>query len=973
MSRPFPYWFAGAIAAWVTYTVVWTQLALERLNLLRASVFDLGVYAQAGQRVFSTPMSPGNWLATSLNFGSLIFLSPTTIGGYPVILAAQSCALGSGAVLLYLIARQYDLPPPWAFGLSAAYLLYFPLSGISFTDAHFEVYLIPLFLLGVWLFLRGNFVLSFAMLVLAGDVQFPLCVFPMLFGLQLAIPEICGALGGSLTSGPPSDARVPIFRKLLRTISGWRFTRSRAPAPEWYVYGLTFVSLVLLLGAWITSDFYLSNYTIAFLVHANSLGVMPNLSVKLWTLFLLLAPLGFMPLLSPRWLPYCIPFFILEFYVNYWGYTYPYVATSWYGFLVVPFLLLATIDAVAQIREGTTWVHRLWHRLRPGYHPTRVPDGSAHEGSDSAPSPRSVDRRWHVPGSGPANGFSVATGAVVTFTVVSAGFLTPFGPWNSSTSANFQIPVFQPYNSTLYNELTKLASYVPSSDPSVILQDNMPELLPRSLFPGLTGPLVPGPFSTLAYNLTWLALNGSWVPIEPDYVIADPVPSLNSFFDSEGAYPFNISMAQIVTELYATYDYGIVGEANGMLLLKHYYTGPILYYVPFSAEYPASTFQSNVSARDSPSCGASCWVATDLRDQQIAWYGPYPYLSPGVYNVSVHLGLANWTPGDRVRIEVTGDHGLELLNSTLLAGLTVGPQTTSTYCNMTIFVGGATPGVEFRAVDSDFNGSLALYGVHVQQVAPPSTVFRVGDTPHDAAVYRLLGLVPPGWVVLSEPALRPYFHNLTQRSVPAVGPVPAATYALYDPAIPSPCVPNGNNTLCQLVNKSLASGSFSIAGQVDGVTLLGPNGSALDAYSPFNQTIPLSELITRGSPGQNFTRESNGTLTITDQNNSGYAWAGPYASLPPGKYAAELELSVTNTSALNHLLIAVTSNWGKEALGTLWVDGANFTGPNESTTVTLPFNLTGFSNSIEIVGKEVNWAGVVTLRGIQVVETAPPA
>jgi len=967
--------FVLVILGWVGYTAIWTTISILRLVAFRASVYDLGAFAQAGWRTYSANLTPFQLFMTIFNQGGSVFLSPLVLGGYDVILFAQSAALGIGGPLLFLIARRYGFGPRISAAIGGSYLIYFGLAGINFADAHYEAFLIPFFLGAFLLYLEGRFVASLILFLLAGLLQYPMATYPALFAILLAVPFGASFLLRQIqrrdrTTASPHSDRPSIVRRALTAIQNWRCGPAAPATPKWFATALLVGAGVTLLGGYFTNQLFYPLNDAATLAHISSINLGANFTQKFLTLILLFGSLAFIPLASPRWTLYCVPYIVTMFLSIYAAYYLPVMITSWYAWLFIPFLFLGLVDGLDKVQRRATWAHWLYARLRTRWSST----GNERAGPISARGGRAWQPYRSVAGKKNVTISGVLATLVLVLLVIPATFYTPYGPFNGGTDSSFHMASIWEANQTLYDQFLKLASLIPPSANSVILQDNMPQLLPRPLEPGSISPLVPGPFGQVAWNLTWPNPNGSWTPINPDYVIGNPNPLLDSFFSSQGPYPYNTSMAQILTDLYATYNYGILGEASGMLLLKHYYTGPIRYYMPFAADYSPSAFQSNFASRDLPSCGGiSCWAATDLRAQQIAWYGPYAYLSPGVYNVSVHLGLANWKPGDRAEIEVTGENGIEVLNSTLLAGLTVGPQMASAYCNMTVFVGGATPGVEFRAVDSDFNGTLALYGVHVQEVAPPSTVYRIGNTPHDAAIYRLLGLVPRGSTVLSEPTLRPYFHNLTLVSVPPAGSVPAATYEIYDPTMPSSCVPNGNNSLCQVVNESFSSGAFSIVGQVDGVTLLGPHGSALEAYSPLSTTIPVSQLITHGAPGQNFTRESNGTLTINDQINGGYGWFGPYASLPPGNYTAELELSVTNTSPVNQMLIAVTSNWEQEALGTLWINGTSFTGSNETTIVTVPFSLTHFSNSIEIVGKEVNWSGVVTLFGIQLVQTAPPA
>jgi len=974
MSRRFSYWFFGVIAAWLTYGAVWTWLSLERVYLLRATVFDLGIYSQWAWQIYATPLTSSEWLGTALNFGATIFLSPTSFGGYSVILAEQSFVLGSGAVLLYLISREYRLRPSAAFGLSLTYLLYFPLSGINFTDAHYESFLIPFFLLGVWLYLRGSFTLSMLFFLLAGAIRYPFPIFPLIFGLQTLVPQVSRTAEKRLGTSSSENSSSYSVASLLRAVAGWRLTGFGGEAPRWYAWGLPLASAALFVGGWLTNNLYAPNHSVAALVHASSLEILPNFPIKIWSLFLLLAPLAFLPMLSPRWLTFCLPFFGLMFFVNYFGYTYPFIATSWYTIIVVPFLLLGTTDGVAKIQQGTSWIHALVRRVRGALSREVGPGAqSAQEPVVPADVPWKA-RAWRKFRKEVGQPETVAVTSAVVLTVIAAGFLAPYGPWNSSTSASFHFSAFGSTNMTLYQEFLHLTSFIPRTDPLVLMQDNMPELLPRPLFPGERLPFAVGPFPIVAYNFTWHAPNGSWVPINPDYVIADPSSSAYNFFDASGSYPFNISMEQAISVLYATYDYGIVGEASNMLLLKHYYSGPLLYYVPYSAQFPASTFTSDAGNLGSSICGKDCLVVSNLTNLETAWYGPYTYLSPGTYAVSIHLGLENWAPSDSALIQVTGEFGRLLLNSTRISGITVGPRLTSMYLNSTVFVGNGTRAVEFGASESDFHGSLAIYGASVHEIAPPSTIYRVGNTSRDAAIYHLLGLVPQGSSVLAEPALKPYFHNLSLVPAPSTGPGPAVPYELYDPAVPSECGSGPISTVCTVVNDSYASGNYSIVAQADGVTLLArSSASSLTLFSPFEENISASQLSTQGTPGQDYTNQSGDNLTVTNQTNGAYGWYGPYADLPPGTYDTTFELSASNNSPQNHLTLGVIANDGTVVVASKEISGSTFPRAGQVVDVTLPGTLFSFSSSVEFVGYGVDWSGVLTVHGITVRQVGPPS
>jgi uncharacterized membrane protein len=706
-----------ALVASLAYSLTWTAITLLRIYGFRASVYDLGVFAQEGWRTYSVPTSLSAFVLAFFNQGGGLYLFPLILGGYPVILAVQSTALGFGGLITYLIARRLSVSPPRALGLAAAYLLYFPLYGVNWDDAHYEAFLVPLFLLGVWLLLRGNYRLSLLAMALIAPLQYPVAAFPLFFSVQLLVPAGAGWLLLQLRSaeGRPTEPEKPsLGRRTLTAVSRWSLRTGPPPLPRWYAPTLFVVSGAILAGGFFTNRLFYPENGLLTLAHATSLNPGLNVQLKLFSILLLLAPLAFLPLLSPRWLQFCVPFLFLMVFANYYGFTYPGIVISWYPCLILPFLALAAVDAVAKIEAGTSWAQSLWRRVR-SLRRTAAPARSSAAPAAIALPPRRW-RRAAEPG-------NAAVIAIAIGVIASSTFLAPYGPWNSSTSANFALGELLDYNATLYEHFTRLADLIPRNAVAVILQDNMPTLLPRPLPPGDQSPLVAGPSDVVAYNLTWANPNGSWTPIDPQYVIGNPTPLLYSFFNASGDYPFNTSMQDILYDLYQSGQYGIVGEADGMIVLERGYDGPIQYYEPYVQSFPASSFLSRYAVRNSPNCDAPCLSVSNLRKNQIAWYGPYTYLSPGNYTVTYHVVIQNWSALDNATLQVTSDYAGKTLGEARITGPYAGTPSMSMNVSIPIIVSNGAPGIEFRSVGSLFAGTLVLYSVSIVQTGPPTTVY----------------------------------------------------------------------------------------------------------------------------------------------------------------------------------------------------------------------------------------------------------
>jgi len=718
--------FGLVLLGWALYTAVWTIISVLRLGAFRASVYDLGVFAQAGWRTYSANLTSFQLFTTMLNQGGSVFLSPIVLGGYDVILLVQSAALGLGGPLLFLIARRYGFGPRTSAAIGGSYLIYFVLAGVNFTDAHYEAFLIPFFLGAFLLYLQSRFVASLVLFLLAGLLQYPMALYPTIFAVLLAAPFGASFLLRRISrraptpSGGPED-RPSIVRRALSAIRSWRYGPSAPITPKWYAAALLVGAGGILVGGFLTNRLFYPLNDAVSLAHASSISVGSGLSRKLLTFLLLFGPLAFIPFASPRWVLFCVPYLGLMFLTTYQAYYFPGVITSWYTCLIIPFLFLGLVDGLDKIQRRSTWVHWIDGRLRAGR------QSAATGGSEpvSARSERArrlyrslvAKRNLTPPG--------VLATVVLVLLVIFAMFYTPYGPFNGGTTSNFHMGAIWGANQTLYDHFLKLAGLIPSSASSVILQDNMPQLLPRPLEPGSVSPLVPGPFGQVAWNLTWPNPNGSWTPINPDYVIGNPTPLLYSFFSAEGSYPFNTSMEQILTNLYGTGEYGILGEADGMWLIGHYYRGPLEYYVPYAQTFHPSDFTAWGGANGANGCGGSCLVERNLTNGQSAWYGPYTYLAPGAYRVSFELAVQGWAPSNNLTIDVATNFSGTVLGSTTLTGATLSGSPNPFTVTLTVVVSKGVGNLEFRGVDAHFQGSVTLYRVHVVEVGPPPAVFPV--------------------------------------------------------------------------------------------------------------------------------------------------------------------------------------------------------------------------------------------------------
>lgn len=765
--------FWASILLWGIYAILWTYIANLRLYGFRASVYNTGVTLQVSWSLLYASETLPHLVATFFVDGGAYLTIPMVFVPMWAALAIYSLAIGSSGPITYAIARTFNLGKPVCLAVSAVPLVYFPFAGLSFDDINVEGFFVPLFLLGYLAALRGKPIWGLLFFGICGVLFFPLGGLITLFGVLLTTSTLLQRLQTRSPGKEPGSGASSIRSAL----SGWLALMASDLAYD--IKSKWFGEAVLVLGVVLTVVGYFElvtyGFNVGYLAHSNDTpgGLFYAFGPKLFTVLIIVASLAFIPLMSPRWMLMVMPYLVLMFTINYELYVYPLLVPSWYGFIFLPFVLLALVDGLHRIQQGTTWIHR-FHRLwlqgkAPGLNPTM---GTRSPRLSTSSSSRILGAKSGSGYSGPAVMCIVLAGCLT----VSGWYLLPFGPGNDTTPASFHFPSLLNANRTAYDEYLHLVNLIPRSDPRVIFQNNMPQMLPRPLIPNVPSPLVAGPFNIVAYNLTTPSVFGHWIPISPDYVIGNPLPNWYSFFSSQGTYPFNTSIQQVLYELYASRHYGILGEADGMIVLEHNYTGPLKYYVPDSQSFTPSAFKTPLGTLNGLGCVAPCLINHDLTAHQVSWYGPWTYLSPGTYNVTYDLGLVGWTPSDHITLGVTSNFGMHLLGLTTLYGSANSTQLLRENVTVRVPVYNGADETEFTGVSSSYNGSLILYGVQVQEVNPPPAGFQISNTPsNEASSHTPFNLARRG---CSAFALN--YPLSTNRMHTQLGSLSEAAYALSD-------------------------------------------------------------------------------------------------------------------------------------------------------------------------------------------------
>ena len=380
-------------------------------------------------------------------------------------------------------------------------------------------------------------------------------------------------------------------------------------------------------------------------------------------LFRILLPLGFVSFLAPEYLSLLIPFFTLATVSRYQ----PYVSTMFlqYPSLTAPIVFIAAIEGIRKLKH-IQWRYSLKSHLRK---------------------------------------FAVAiifVNFILAIFVTPAGNLATNGIYNSQAgyiitgSHGIYDTGSEITQNTYVHSMNELVSLIPQGS-SVFAQNNLPQLAQgRNL-------VMPSAILSNS-NLTSL----------PNYAIVDPY---NVYFtnpvmpgDSQ-----NINAMDAFNFLYTSGQYGILGEASGILLLKLHYLGNPVLYNPQHYNYTLK----NLRIPDGVSLvNESGTYYLENLTHRTAWYGPYMVLSPGSYTVNLSLRSSHPINNDSMLFQVSSFLS-NSNNTTILLQNAISRESFSNagYLNlsMNLVINRYWTNVEFRGTDASWSSPLSLLYLSVHQ------------------------------------------------------------------------------------------------------------------------------------------------------------------------------------------------------------------------------------------------------------------
>ncbi len=659
-----------AVLASVTYGVVWTYISVSNFYSGDSAVYDLGLVMLKAWW-YANPGSVGGWgyLSVVIDEPFEVLMTPVgVIGSFPLLLGLQSFALGAGAVPLYAIGRRALHSKPAALLLAFAYLVYFPLGGVNWFDAHFIAFFIPLFLVGFYCYQVRSYLWAGVLLGIAGTTEYPVILLVLAFAVTLLLE---GVLRKWLHR--PTAHRFPWkFALLLFVCSGLFFA-----------YQYVFLATALGPGAF------------AATAHTTGGGSIPTQD-RTEAIILLLAPALFLCLVSPRWLLMLGPAFYLISFSSYQPLTYPSLFRTQYSALFIPFVFLGAIAALQEVRWALD-------KLEPRF----------------APALRK--RRWlrRMPS---VKLVTVVSACVLVSSAYLAAYYQPYGPWNDQTPWPFG---FQPVTSAeleRQTRLTALESLIPRSSPYVLFQNDMPNMLPRTL-DYLQTPEVSGignwenvtPYDAMIGSFPNLGYDGSTTWMRVNYMIDDPY---NWGFTEEGSTTDN-SMYHFIQVGYESGKYGILGESDGMLVLERGYQGPPKIYTP----YQQSIAPSQLSEAGPNESRAGGGLSISNTSSPWMWNGPSTTLSPGWYDVSYLLRTTDLSATNHVTLGVTAESGQISLATLEVYGTNFSAANRAMTVTMQVYVPDTYRGVDLPASQVDWSGTLSVLAIEVTQSGPGDPLY----------------------------------------------------------------------------------------------------------------------------------------------------------------------------------------------------------------------------------------------------------
>ena len=459
------------------------------------------------------------------------------------------------------------------------------------------------------------------------------------------------------------------FRE-LKTVKIWKNRKAK------YSLILMVISLVSLLFS-----FYVLRYSdimqVAAITSAGIPGVASysNIDVRVFTILLVLSPVLFLPILLKKWSLLILPFiFVVLTSLNDYFY-FPIIMFHQYFSGIIPFLFMGSLEAMAYLT------------------------GDDNKSDESHPKNKDI-----IICSRKKTQLKIAV-SILAISFMMATVYQPYGPLNKYTPASFHVGLETDVNTTLYNNYMEMVNLIPANDPYVLFQDDMPQVMLHDPY----AYYFPYTITGFPSNLTFYT-GQTWTK-QVDYVIANPYGAF-FFLYSAGT---NINMYQALQALYSSGNFGVIAELNGLILLKNGYNAPPIYYLPEDKYFNVG----DLSVLQSSFKGSNAITGSNLSGNQTLWFGPYAFLQPGNYTITLQVKATNISTTNNFVLRISDLAEGKIFNLYTINGSAFNAR--DQYVNLTFpfSLNNFYENMEFVGQDFNWNGSFSIRGMSVKQVSPP--------------------------------------------------------------------------------------------------------------------------------------------------------------------------------------------------------------------------------------------------------------
>lgn len=626
-------------------------MVLGKFYSLHSNVFDLGFIMQRLWQPYHV-LTP--YFATYVLFSAGIqyILSPLYfLHSFQAILIFQVIAIGISCFPLYSIARKKLQSSSLALIISVSYLIYFPSAGILWFDVHFQAFFIPLFIFAYYFYTNNHYRLAVILFILSGTTRFPYMIFPFLFSI-FEIMEY--KLSYKVKS--PNKSRIKSLLAMLM------------------------VSMIFLVaGAYF--DFFIPQSPI---ILSLNIPFIDRLLPLVLTILFILGPVLFIPLLRKKWFVMAIPLFALGLYSGNPNFTYPMVMKLQYTAMVVPIVFIGLIEAMEQISPISSERDKKFRFSFLGRFSLRI---------------------FNVRRSVAKNRKGVLV-LILLLLFVGSIFYQPYSPANIAEGYVYNPSRDISFNTSDYNALMSIIRFIPSNNPYVLFQNDMPELLPRPPADNL-----PFLFSTyLSLNVTLTDVQNNTFPIlnalghaeytKVDYLIAyTQTPQYYLQFNAQES-----TLPQLLSLMLSSGKYGIVAEDMGFILVERNYSKLPQLYEPLILNKPFNSTNTNglTTFHNLSSIRSSSTLVT---------------LVPGNYSITFYISVTNNSNSARVYGALGYSLGKVLSESFNISASYFKSVNSVTGVTFNVSVPNQESNTVFVISASNFVGNITVYRVSLVQTS----------------------------------------------------------------------------------------------------------------------------------------------------------------------------------------------------------------------------------------------------------------